>query len=259
VWLSIENSTMSREQDHLVTGGTAFRFHAKMVSPLPAYILAGLLAESPLVVEEASFEIGNATIGSNHVCKAFHEVRGHDLMMLVLLKWPCHEAIQAQCYRALASVAECTPAFRNALRSKKRWLEITVGSLVRFQSSAQVQLFGSSLISNLVVVSREGQDKPHKQKEHFVNELQGIDLIVAAITTFPDYAQIQATSCRILCRLISEPSCELASLLVSSGAVVAVEHTLRKAAAGSEVHKIASAFMKGFRDRRVATIQALQN
>jgi hypothetical protein len=150
------------------------------------------------VVAQAVQELGQWT-DSLKRCKQVVQLCGHGLLVLAIRKWPQHEEIQANCLGILVEFTHHCGDLVHEPLAVMGLVELTVAAIERFPNSNVVQQWGLQTMSNLL--TDEENEEIRKGMELFVDELNGISLLVQAMKRFPHDQRLNLTGCTFVYNL----------------------------------------------------------
>lgn len=168
---------------------------------LPSILFHGdsLLSDDEDKVVKARIQLKGILRSKNAIenTRQFVALGGHAILVTVMKKWETHQVIQ---YRLVASFADFTYHYNNAQNDLNIFsalvqiggMDLVVGAMSRFATIEAFQYICMLSVGNLCTDVGRIECKQDRAK-HFVNQLQGVNLICDAMKRFVQNEMIQQT------------------------------------------------------------------
>jgi len=186
----------SHQQGAGVGGGPPPPDDSKL-TPIQQIIWVELWKDDSNAVEEALRELHDLSDGNNPGNTANAELvfrtGGPTTIVGAMRKWHGVPAIQVAGCRALCNIAHFYNGFAMAGKETGA-IDAVVWAMGNYPNDCSIQLDGIGSLTNFVRITANS--------EYFVKELDGVKLVVAAMKSFKDMAQLQKNASSALLQLL---------------------------------------------------------
>ncbi|CAB9497071.1 armadillo repeat containing 6 [Seminavis robusta] len=245
---SASNSQQQKQEQeqikhhHETNPNLDFEPMAPNLDSIPRLLLEEVLSTNAKVAEDAIDRLARRCRKSAEIREEAFRAGGHAIVIMVMRQWRDNEAIQAGGCRCITNM---TCQFPDAKKSFAMigGVESTLVAMKNYPNSLQVQGYGcGSLMNILCGHTDEGADSSMAMSRRFVNDLNGIAVVVEAMKQFPQDSKIQLGGCGLFQNLAQEKS--FVYNMMQAGAVAAVGASLETHPGDPNIKKAAGSFMK---------------
>lgn len=209
-----------------------------VLGEIPQLLFVEMQKENPDDVANAMIQLWNRMRTSEEKRKAAIKSGAHFLVPMTMRKWQQHEGVQRDGTFCLCTIA-CASEDVLLLMFESGGMEAFVNSIRSFPSSEDVVGHGLSAIRNWLCQS----DVTRKViGRRFVEDLNGIRLVLDAMSKFEDVSFLLQDCCMIFHELAKQK--ELRKPMIEAGVLSAVAGTIEKHLEDPLVKKAAGLFMK---------------
>lgn len=217
-------------------------FVATKLASIPHLLVEEILSDSDKLVEDAIDRLARRCRKSDEIRDEAYRAGGHAIIVMVMRRWRDNELIQAGGCRCITNM---TCQFPDAKRSFAMigGVESAIVAMQTYPDSQQVQGYGCGALMNILCGhTDETADVSLAMAHKFVNELDGIAIVVRAMQAFPDDTKIQLGGCGLFQNLAQNKS--FIYSMMQEGAVAAVGSSLAAHPSDPNIKKAAGSFMK---------------
>lgn len=199
----------------IAKGGTEVQFNS--LDELENVLFMKLNSLKQKTVEHAAQELASLMSGNKENCEKFYHLGGYGVLMATMTRFPNSELVQGTCISVFANVVYQSTLCRNALVATSV-LYVVTQATQRFPEHPLVQEMSLQFLWSFL----DAGGVKHK----FVGELDGIQLVTAAMFFFRNDVDIQKSGCQVLCKLST--SKDIKKQLKKTDAVVCVAIAMNK-------------------------------
>jgi len=212
------------------------------LSIIPKLLFEGMVNEKAATVESAVEYLADMFRLSSDKRIESYQAGGHTVLVVTMTKWVANESIQTSSCRCIQNMT-CTNAHAKESFAIVGGLEAVVTAMRSFPTSQRVQRSGCGAVMNLLSGHEdEGSHILTNMATRFVNDYDGIALVVKAMQEFPEEVKIQLWGNGLFQNLATHPEFRLP--LMKSGAITATGGSLELYSDHELIRQYASKFLK---------------
>ena len=241
--MSTHQSTKTGNMEHKspVMGQTSTDLVVVNLDIIPKLLFEGMVADDAKTVETAVENLADLFRLSADKRMEAHEAGGHAVLVVTMQKWIRNESIQTSSCRCIQNMS-CTNTEAKESFACIGGLECIINAMRAYPSSQRVQRSGCGALMNLLSGSDDDSEMLDAMSQKFVNEYDGIALIVAAMKNYPDEIKIQLWGNGLFQNLAQVK--EFRRELMRGGAVTAAGASMEKYPDEGPVLTYAAKFLK---------------
>jgi hypothetical protein len=187
-----------------------------------------------------------ADSGDNHPGvkkrKEASKLGGIVLLIIVMNKWATHHDIQEYACICLSNLIYTASGAEVEMMVKAGGIDVVVGAMKAFPCSEDLQAVGLLTLMNILTVPKDESKVVNNGVRVFVDDMDGIPLILRAMRQFPTSVNVLLLGCHVLFNMSFEDDL-YHNALVKSGAVIVAATVQQDFFDNGEVKVAATEFM----------------
>ena len=240
--LQLTPAASIHEPDSPTKGFECVDFIVPELDSIPQLLIEEVLNENSSVVEDAVDRLARRCRKSDEMRDEAYRAGGHAVLVMAMRRWRENETIQAGGLRCITNMTCQFPEAKKSFAAVGG-VESAIVAMQEYPDSLQVQGYACGALMNILCGHKDDtSDAALTIADRFVNHLNGIPIVVKAMTSFPDDSKIQLGGCGLFQKLADNKA--YIYTMMQEGAVAAVGASLTSHPSDPSIKKAAGSFMK---------------